>query len=102
MRRDWLAIIVIVIEIAMGVSAAAMQAHSLQSPFSRFHMATTRKNAEVSASRLRRKGTASRDTRSLERHPGASGKEEGHLGATESQVSKTLPPRADDDEPKQG
>jgi hypothetical protein len=25
-----------------------------------------------------------------------------HMGATEDQVSKTMPPRADDDEPKQG
>jgi hypothetical protein len=79
-----------------------VQAHSLHFPFLEVHMATTRKDAQISAPRLRRKGTASSETRPLERHPGASGSEEGHLGATESQVSKTLPPTADDDEPKQG
>jgi hypothetical protein len=78
-----------------------MKAHSLQSPFLEVHMATTRKNAQVLAPRLKRKGTASSDARPLQRHPGASG-QEGHLGATESQVSKTPPPTADDDEPKQG
>jgi hypothetical protein len=79
----------------------AMRAHSLQSPFLEVHMATTRENAQVSAARLRRKGTASSDIRSFEKRQGASA-EEGHLGATERQVSKTLPPTTDDDEPKQG
>jgi hypothetical protein len=38
----------------------------------------------------------------VQRHPVPSGREEQHMGATEDQVSVTMPPREDDDEPKQG
>lgn len=53
-------------------------------------------------------GGASRHTRNngrvreLKRHPAPWGREERHLGAREDQVGVTLPPKADDDEPKQG
>jgi hypothetical protein len=65
-------------------------------------MATTRKNPQVSAPRPLKSAAASSNSRSLERHRAPSSPEEGHTGALESQVSKTLPPTADDDEPKQG
>ena len=65
-------------------------------------MPTTRKKTQAPVSRPVRKGVSSSDTRPLERHPAPPSPEEGHMGATENQVSKTLPPTADDDEPKQG
>jgi hypothetical protein len=67
-------------------------------------MATTRKNTQVPAP-LRRplwKGAPSSNPRSLEKHPAPPDPEEGHMGALETQVSRTVPPTADDDEPKQG
>lgn len=36
------------------------------------------------------------------RHATPSSPGEQHIGATEDQVSKTMPPKTDDDEPKQG
>ena len=36
------------------------------------------------------------------KRPAPSGSEEGHLGAREDQMSVTMPPKGDDDEPKQG
>lgn len=38
----------------------------------------------------------------LARHSVPWGREEMHMGALESQMSVTLPPMVDDDEPKQG
>jgi len=59
-------------------------------------MATTRKNTPVTpADRKARNGR-------LKRHLVPTSPGDRHMGATESQVSKTMPPKADDDEPKQG
>jgi len=63
-------------------------------------MASTRKDTEDPESSPVRKNAPSTD--SLKRHPTPSTPEEGHMGATEDQVSKTPPPTPDDDEPKQG
>jgi hypothetical protein len=60
-------------------------------------MATSRESTQAPTPRPAPKSTVFGDT-----HPTPSGPEEGHLGATEDQVSKTMPPTADDDEPKQG
>jgi hypothetical protein len=40
--------------------------------------------------------------RSVGRRRAPISREEAHIGATEDQVSVTMPPKADDDEPKQG
>lgn len=40
--------------------------------------------------------------RILKKHPTPFGHEETHIGATEDEMSVTLPPKADDDETKQG
>jgi hypothetical protein len=42
------------------------------------------------------------DGRSAKQHSVPTSSGEKHLGATEDQVSATMPPKADDDEPKQG
>jgi len=65
-------------------------------------MVVKRKNAQVSAPRPMRKGVASSGSRVLKKHNVPSGPEEGHIGAMENQVGRTLPPTGDDDEPKQG
>jgi hypothetical protein len=49
-----------------------------------------------------RKAPSANDVRPIERHATPPGPEEGHVGATEDQMSKTMPPMPDDDEPKQG
>lgn len=59
-----------------------------------------RKNAPIAASV--RKPRHSNGGHALKRHPVPLGREEKHMGATEDQVSVTMPPKADDDEPKQG
>lgn len=41
-------------------------------------------------------------SRVLKKHSVPSGRGEKHIGATEDQVRATMPPKADDDEPKQG
>lgn len=41
-------------------------------------------------------------TREQKKHAVPFGREEQHLGAREDQVSVTMPPKGDDDEPKQG
>ena len=40
--------------------------------------------------------------RSAKKRPAPADRSEKHIGATEDQVMPTLPPKADDDEPKQG
>jgi hypothetical protein len=40
--------------------------------------------------------------RAQKKHAVPTGRGERHMGAMENQVSATMPPRADDDEPKQG
>jgi hypothetical protein len=44
----------------------------------------------------------SRAARLRKKHPVPTTRGEKHLGAMENQVSATMPPKADDDEPKQG
>jgi hypothetical protein len=49
-----------------------------------------------------RKPRNSADSRPAKRHPAPTSPGEKHIGATEDQVSVTMPPRENDDEPKQG
>jgi hypothetical protein len=63
-------------------------------------MSPTSNDRQTPESRPVRKGVPSTDA--TERHPTPSSPEEGHMGATEDQVSKTPHPTPDDDEPKQG
>jgi len=60
----------------------------------------------MSAVRTDKKRPADRQTTAREkatgRHAAPSNATEKHLGALESQVGRTLPPKGDDDEPKQG
>jgi hypothetical protein len=63
-------------------------------------MPTPRKNAPIAAPR--RKARNSVSVRSLKRHAVPFSRGEKHIGATEDQVSVTMPPKGDDDEPKQG
>jgi hypothetical protein len=62
-------------------------------------MATLRRTAPVALVRKQRNTDGGR--LSTRRRPPIN-REEAHIGATEDQVSVTMPPKADDDEPKQG
>jgi hypothetical protein len=63
-------------------------------------MPTGRKSASIADSRRKPRKTGR--ARPLNRHPVAFSRGEKHIGATEDQVSVTMPPKGDDDEPKQG
>jgi hypothetical protein len=63
-------------------------------------MPTPSKNAKTTdADRISRSPGRSR---LLKRHAAPTSPGEKHIGATEDQVAVTMPPKADDDEPKQG
>ena len=62
-------------------------------------MRTSSNNAKRPASRT---AQTSARTREQKRHAAPSSREERHLGAREDQVGVTMPPKVDDDEPKQG
>jgi hypothetical protein len=59
----------------------------------------TPKNA---ASKFVQKPRNSGGGRSTRRRVPQTDRGEAHIGATEDQISVTMPPKADDDEPKQG
>ena len=61
-------------------------------------MSTPKRVVPVPARTPRATGNA----RVPERHAVPLGRSEKHMGATENQVSVTMPPKGDDDEPKQG
>jgi hypothetical protein len=61
-------------------------------------MSTPRKRVEDKPPRTEKPGAG----RLPKRHPVPTLRGEKHLGATEAQMSVTMPPSPDDDEPKQG
>ena len=65
-------------------------------------MTTKSGKTRGSARRPARPIRALEPSRTMKRHAAPSSRGEGHIGAMENQIGKTLPPRPDDDEPKQG
>jgi hypothetical protein len=63
-------------------------------------MPTPRKSIPIAAPPRKVRNSAS--ARSLKRHAVPFSRGEKHIGATEDQVSVTMPPKGEDDEPKQG